>query len=71
MINFTNVVLNDCVLCVLIVRETAGVSGGLDKNLFVLQSSIEALIQVVTISYLGITKALCGVCLGANDERGD
>ena len=58
-------------VCVLIVRETAGVSGGLDKNLFVLQSSIEALIQVVTISYLGITEALCGVCFGANNERGD
>ena len=53
-------------LCVLIVRETAGVS--VDKNLFVLQSSIEALVRVVTISYLGITKALCGVCFGANNE---
>jgi len=53
-------------LCVLIVRETAGVS--VDKNLFVLQSSIEALVRVVTISYLGITKALCGACFGANNE---
>ena len=54
-------------LCVLIVRETAGVSA-VDKNLFVLQSSIEALVRVVTISYLGITKALCGACFGANNE---
>ena len=49
-----------------IVRETAGVS--VDKNLFVLQSIIEALVRVVTISYLGITKALCGACFGANNE---
>ena len=57
MTNFTNVVLNDCV-CVFELLEKLLVSGGPDKNLFVLQSSIEALIQVVTISYLGITKAL-------------
>ena len=70
MTNFTNVVLNDCV-CVFELLEKLLVSGDRDKNLFVLQSSIEALIQVVTISYLGITEALCGACFGANNERGD
>ena len=63
-------VLNDCV-CVFELLEKLPVSGEPDKNLFVLQSSIEALIQVVTISYLGITEALCGACFGANNERGD
>jgi len=47
------------------------VSGGLDKNLFVRQSSIEALIQVVTISYLGITEARVLVLTMRGETRTD
>ena len=70
MTNFTNVVLNDCV-CVFELLEKLLVSGGLDKNLFVRQSSIEALIQVVTISYLGITEARVLVLTMRGETRTD